>query len=221
MIKKIQILGMSEYLTGVIYDILKDNDLANHLDIYLNIDILSRPKTPIMEFPYSVYEKDIAPDLSVPFAFGASGPKNKYPIFKYFSEKFGIQPFHFKNIIHNSAYVAISSSMAMGGFIEQKVVISSQTALGFGVTVKRGALIGHHCIIGDFVDINPGVVISGKVSIGKGTVIGSGAILIDGITVGENSYIGAGSVVTKDIPAGVIAYGNPCKVIRENSEWKI
>ena len=52
MIKKIQILGMSEYLTGVIYDILKDNNLTDHLDIYLNIDILSRLKIPVMEFPY-------------------------------------------------------------------------------------------------------------------------------------------------------------------------
>jgi sugar O-acyltransferase (sialic acid O-acetyltransferase NeuD family) len=221
MSKKIQVLGMSEYLTCVIYDILKDNDLTDHLDIYLNIDIISRPKTPVMEFPYSVYEKGVSPDLDIPVVFGASGPKNKYPIFKYFSEKHGIQPVLFENIIHNSAYVANSSSMAMGGFVEQKVVISSQTALGFGVTIKRGALIGHHCTIGDFVDINPGVVISGKVSIGRGTVIGSGAILVDGVVVGENSFIGAGSVVTKDVPACVIAYGNPCRVIRENTEWKI
>lgn len=28
--------------------------------------------------------------------------------------------------------------------------------------------------------------------------------------------IGAGSVVTKDVPDNVIAYGNPCRVIREN-----
>ena len=28
--------------------------------------------------------------------------------------------------------------------------------------------------------------------------------------------IGAGSVVTKDIPSNVIAYGSPCRVVREN-----
>lgn len=28
--------------------------------------------------------------------------------------------------------------------------------------------------------------------------------------------IGAGSVVVKDIPDNVIAFGNPCKVIRDN-----
>ena len=37
-----------------------------------------------------------------------------------------------------------------------------------------------------------------------------------GVTIGNHFVIGAGSVVTKDIPDHVIAYGNPCRVIREN-----
>lgn len=45
--------------------------------------------------------------------------------------------------------------------------------------------------------------------------IGAGAILLPGVTVGENSVIGAGSVVTKDIPKNSVAYGNPCRVVRE------
>ena len=32
----------------------------------------------------------------------------------------------------------------------------------------------------------------------------------------DGAKIGAGSIVTKDIPDNVIAYGNPCKVVREN-----
>ena len=39
-----------------------------------------------------------------------------------------------------------------------------------------------------------------------------------GVTIGNHVVIGAGSVVTKDIPDHVIAYGNPCRVIREN-KW--
>lgn len=37
-----------------------------------------------------------------------------------------------------------------------------------------------------------------------------------GVTIGDNVVIGSGSIVTKDIPSNVIAYGNPCRVIREN-----
>ena len=37
-----------------------------------------------------------------------------------------------------------------------------------------------------------------------------------GVTTGDNVVIGAGSVVTKDIPSDSIAYGAPCRVMREN-----
>lgn len=54
------------------------------------------------------------------------------------------------------------------------------------------------------------------VVIGKNVWIGGGAIILPGVTIGNNVVIGAGSVVTKDIPDNMIAYGSPCKVIREN-----
>lgn len=54
------------------------------------------------------------------------------------------------------------------------------------------------------------------VIIGNNVWIGGGAIILPGVTIGDNVVIGAGSVVTKDIPSNKIAYGNPCKVIRDN-----
>jgi galactoside O-acetyltransferase len=55
------------------------------------------------------------------------------------------------------------------------------------------------------------------IHIGNNVWIGSGAVIVPGITIGDNSVIGAGSIVTKDIPANVVAYGNPCRVVREIS----
>jgi maltose O-acetyltransferase len=46
--------------------------------------------------------------------------------------------------------------------------------------------------------------------------IGGGVIILPGVTIGKNSVIGAGSVVTRSIPENAVAFGNPCKVIREN-----
>ena len=43
-------------------------------------------------------------------------------------------------------------------------------------------------------------------------------IILPGITIGRNNVIGAGSVVAKDIPSNVVAFGNPCKIIREINE---
>lgn len=54
------------------------------------------------------------------------------------------------------------------------------------------------------------------VVIGDNVWIGGGAILMPGVTIGDNVVIGAGSVVTKDIPSDSIAYGAPCRVMREN-----
>ncbi len=54
------------------------------------------------------------------------------------------------------------------------------------------------------------------VVIGDRVWIGGGAIIMPGVTIGDNVVIGAGSVVTKDIPSNSIAYGIPCRVVREN-----
>ena len=56
------------------------------------------------------------------------------------------------------------------------------------------------------------------INIGKNVWIGAGVIVLPGVNIGDNSVIGAGSVVTKDIPENVVAYGNPCKIIRTINE---
>lgn len=58
--------------------------------------------------------------------------------------------------------------------------------------------------------------ITAPVVIGNNVWIGGGTIIMPGITIGDNVVIGAGSVVTKDIPSNKIAYGNPCRVVRDN-----
>ncbi len=56
------------------------------------------------------------------------------------------------------------------------------------------------------------------IHIGKNCWLGAGVIVLPGVNIGDNSVIGAGSIVTKDIPSNVVAYGSPCKVIREISK---
>lgn len=46
------------------------------------------------------------------------------------------------------------------------------------------------------------------------------ACILPGVSIGDGAVIGAGSVVTHDIPAGMLAYGNPCRVIRQTRSLK-
>jgi maltose O-acetyltransferase len=52
------------------------------------------------------------------------------------------------------------------------------------------------------------------VTIGDNVWIGGNTVIFPGVTIGNNVTIGAGSVVTKDLPDDVLAFGNPCRVVR-------
>lgn len=86
--------------------------------------------------------------------------------------------------------------------------------------------IGDHVLFGPGVQIyaathplssvqrRAGVELGKPVTIGDDVWVGGGVIICPGVTIGPRSVIGAGSVVTKDIPEDVLAYGNPCRVVR-------
>jgi acetyltransferase-like isoleucine patch superfamily enzyme len=54
-----------------------------------------------------------------------------------------------------------------------------------------------------------------SVTIGNNVWIGGNVVINPGVKIGDNSVIGSGSIVTKDIPANVLAFGNPCKLVRQ------
>lgn len=93
-----------------------------------------------------------------------------------------------------------------------------------------------HIYVGDNVMMAPNVVLAmaahpvfpelrrkgyqynAPVRIGEDCWLGAGVIVLPGVTIGRGSVIGAGSVVTKDIPENVVAFGNPCCVVRPVGE---
>jgi sugar O-acyltransferase (sialic acid O-acetyltransferase NeuD family) len=219
--KNISVLGCSSDTLTVIMDILQEIHGQCFFHIYLNIERDIDINFIHRSYKFSKYPIGVVPIIDDEVIFGLSGPGNKWRVYQYYYSNGGIVEKNYLNIIHPDTYIAPSTALANGILLEPGVIISSQATIGFGVSIKRGSLIGHHNMIGDFCDINPGVVISGKVNLGKGCTLGAGCMISDNVSIGDNSIIGIGSVVTKDIPADVIAYGNPCKVIRGNDLWKI
>ena len=213
---KIQILGMSTDSICILADLFRESGLAEHLDIFMNIEFDKEPITPVVPFSFSIYGPDVMPDPRVKVFFGTSGPKNKMAIHQYYVSNGPLTEQDYLTFYHSSAYIASSSKIEYGVLIEPQVVISSQSIIHFGVTIKRSCSIGHHNQIGKFTDLNPGVVLSSNVRIGERCVLGSGSVIRDGVTIGNNTVVGMGSVVTTDLPSDCVAYGNPCKVVRSN-----
>lgn len=52
------------------------------------------------------------------------------------------------------------------------------------------------------------------VTVGDNVWIGGNTVIFPGVIIGNNVTIGAGSIVTTNIPDNVLAFGNPCKVIK-------
>ena len=84
------------------------------------------------------------------------------------------------------------------------------TSEGFGVQIEDNVTIGHGAII-------HGCTVKDNV------MIGMGAIVLNGAVIEENSIIGAGALITQDkvIPSGSLAFGNPCKIVRQLTDEEI
>ena len=120
------------------------------------------------------------------------------------------------NVIHPNAIVSNNAKIGKGVLIEAGCLVTPSPIIGNNVVINTGSQVNHDNVIGDHVYIASGVVLSGGVSIGNNSLIDDGVIITLGRHVGDNCIVGAGAVVTKDIENNVIAYGNPCKVIRKN-----
>lgn len=219
---KLTILGFSEGIIAIVTEIAYEALGCRNFRIVENVEVPKSGK------PYAwegfevicLNQSEFAfegTDASV--FFGVPTPHIKYILEKYFAEKFAILRPHFASLIHPSAYFSRSSNAAEGLLLEPLSVVSSLTRIGFGVTIKRNCSVGHHCEFEDYVSLHPGVNVSSNVHLGQGVTLGTGTTVFDHVTIGDKTVIGAGSVVTKDIPAGVIAFGNPCRVIKPNTRW--
>lgn len=148
----------------------------------------------------------------------AMNPVTKKKIFDFFNKNKAVGRNDYCSLSHPSSVIASTAEIGNSSFIEPGVVIASFASIGFGVYVNRSTTIGHHVIIDDFATFGPGVHIAGHCHIGKGSQVGIGSVIFDHVKIGNNCVIGGGSVVTKDIPDNVIAWGNPCRVIKNNTE---
>jgi sugar O-acyltransferase (sialic acid O-acetyltransferase NeuD family) len=209
--KKITILGFSEATLTMIFDIFESNNEYPKVEIINNLKLT--PSKKYLNNNFLVEEVFDLTSSSGLFIIGGIRPNIKQKIRESYSV---IKNSNFMNIFSKNSEVSSTTLLGNGITINTMSCIAGFSEIKNFVFINRNCSVGHHTIIDEYTTINPGVNVAGNVTIGKNCQIGMGANIIDDIKIGDNVIIGAGSVVTKNIPDNVIAYGNPCKIIREN-----
>jgi sugar O-acyltransferase (sialic acid O-acetyltransferase NeuD family) len=212
MATKLLILGKGDNIITMILDNLySHNTRQPDIHIYNNLNLPILNTFEHDRFNVEVFDNINMDDYDL-MTLGVYQPSHKIKIVETLNPDFN----KFMSIIHDGLDISYMSKLGRGVLINSKVSIAAHTTIGDFVSINRHVSIGHHTNIGDYCSINPGVNIAGNVTIGEGTTIGMGTNILHTVKIGKNSIIGSGSVVTKDIPDNVVAYGSPCKIIRDN-----
>jgi len=116
----------------------------------------------------------------------------------------------------------VNAGIVIGDYVD----IGANTVICHGceedTLIEEHSWIGHSCLIGHDAKIRRGSIIASCVSIlghaevGENSYIAPNSVVRNSVKIGENTIIGLGSVVLEDVPSNVVAYGNPCRVIRRN-----
>lgn len=186
---------------------LLDSDLSKKGTTFEGIDVVGDYSEETLEWIKSEYKTN-----KFFIAFG----NMKYRSSVY--ENFVRNGFEAVNIIHPNAIISPQAKIGRGVLIECGCLITPNPVIGDNVVVNTGSQVNHDNVVENHVYIASGVVLSGGVKIGRNTLLDDGVVVTLGRSVGENCIIGAGAVVTKNIENNKIAFGNPCKVVRENDK---
>ena len=216
--ERIVLIGAGQHCHVVLYNIREQNQFEV-------VGILDGNPNKVGSFVENVpiigtYEKESLSVIRKKYAvnkffisFGAM--KYRKAVFEYMVAQGWIPV----NIIHPNAVISSNAVIGRGVLIECGCLITPNPVIGDNVVVNTGSQVNHDNIIENHVYIASGVVLSGGVRISENTLIDDGVIVTLGTKIGANCIIGAGAVVTKNIEDHVIAYGNPCQIIRKNNKF--
>ena len=107
--------------------------------------------------------------------------------------------------------------LGAGTFLNHNVYLMDCATIRFGKKVFVGPNCGFYTAIHplDAVRRAEGLEIVKPIVVGDDVWFGGDVTILPGVTIGRGAVIGAKSLVTKDIPENVLAFGNPCRVVKK------
>ncbi len=121
---------------------------------------------------------------------------------------------HVPAIVHPSAVVSNTASIAAGVLIGPHAVVNARARIGAGVIINTSAVIEHDVEIDMFAHIAPGSVLTGGVQVGKHVMIGARSVVVPERVIGDHALIAAGSVVTRNVEPGSRVAGCPAEPMK-------
>lgn len=134
-------------------------------------------------------------------AVNAVGGIGNYAIRWKIFERLQQFDFHFPTLIHPTAFVEDSVTLADGIQVLAQSYISSESSVGFGTLINAGTVISHDGKIGKCVNLSPGALLAGEVTVEDFAQIGMGATINLGVTIGARARVGNSAAVKSDVPA--------------------
>lgn len=125
-------------------------------------------------------------------------------------------------MIHSPFHCDFGAQISIGDHFvgNYNLTILDEAPVNIGDHVFIGPNVGlytvNHALLPD--QRNEGIMRSLPITIGNDVWIGGNTVVMQGVTIGNGTVVGAGSVVTRDLPPGVLAFGNPCRVVRPITE---
>ena len=205
---------MSTYRKNRIILVGCDKDALNEIETssYEIIGYVSNNKKQFMEYPYlgDIRKGIEIASLNAGLLLIADDIEIRRNCFEKYSQ-------YLVTYISSQAQISKHSNIGKGCFIQSNCYVSYDVKIGNCCKINTGCYLHHNCEISNFSVLAPGVRLLGNVNVCTKTYVGANTVVKQNCKIGSNTIIGMGSNVIKSIQDNAVAYGNPCKVIENNS----
>ena len=126
----------------------------------------------------------------------------------------GLPEERFAAVVHPTAVVPRSCTVATGSILLGGTVLTASVALGRHVVLMPGVVLTHDDVLADHVTVCARVALAGGVAVGAGAYLGTGCTVRENLSVGAWSTIGMGAVVLQDVSPHEVWAGVPARRLR-------
>lgn len=130
----------------------------------------------------------------------------------------GIASNRFATVVHPTAAVSSSCSVAPGSVVLAHVTMTAAVTIGEHVVLMPGVVLTHDDVVADFATLCAGVVLGGSVAVESGAYLGMNSSVRQGLRVGRDATLGMGSVLVQNLPAEQTWVGVPATRLAERHD---